>query len=338
MGLSRNTVSKAINGTGIIADSTRDSIIRKAQEMGYKLFSLPSSARDENTDADSPKELVLLTGGALGGSHFSTRMLDEMQLEASRLGYGFAMYRVLPQEKEACRLPANFDIRRAAGIFCVEMFDKPYSQMLCSLDIPLVFIDSAVTFDEKPLEADLLLMGNRSGIYHFVQEMKNRGKKEIGFVGEAMHCMSFYERYEAYMGALRLFGLPFNEDWCLTHASDGKAYPSHDEYIAYLEKEMGKWKSFPSVILCANDFVAMDVIQVLKKLGVSSPKDVFLCGFDDAPESKIITPALTTIHIHARDMGKAAISMILSRLKNPEASFRTVYVESTLVYRESTGD
>ena len=38
LGLSRNTVSKAINNTGILADTTRERILQKAVEMGYKQF------------------------------------------------------------------------------------------------------------------------------------------------------------------------------------------------------------------------------------------------------------------------------------------------------------
>ena len=39
LGLSRNTVSKAINNTGILADATKEKVLRKAVEMGYKQFS-----------------------------------------------------------------------------------------------------------------------------------------------------------------------------------------------------------------------------------------------------------------------------------------------------------
>ena len=39
LGVSRNTVSKAINNTGILADSTREKVLKKAVEMGYKQFS-----------------------------------------------------------------------------------------------------------------------------------------------------------------------------------------------------------------------------------------------------------------------------------------------------------
>ena len=38
LGLSRNTVSKAINNTGVLADSTRQRVLQKAIEMGYKQF------------------------------------------------------------------------------------------------------------------------------------------------------------------------------------------------------------------------------------------------------------------------------------------------------------
>ena len=36
LGVSRNTVSKAINNTGLLADATRERILRKAADMGYK--------------------------------------------------------------------------------------------------------------------------------------------------------------------------------------------------------------------------------------------------------------------------------------------------------------
>ncbi len=39
LGVSRNTVSKAINNTGLLADATRERVLKKAVEMGYKQFS-----------------------------------------------------------------------------------------------------------------------------------------------------------------------------------------------------------------------------------------------------------------------------------------------------------
>ena len=333
LGLSRNTVSKAINNTGILAESTRQLILKKASEMGYKTF-LPAEPH-----ADSPAsvgELVLFTAAALNASHFSTKMLDEMQQEASVLGYGFTIYRIMPKELEDCRLPANFDAGRAVGIFCVEMFNMQYSHMICSLGIPVVFVDTAVSVDEEPLPADVLLMENKRGIYSFVKKMVLCGKTDMGFVGESLPCMSFYERSDAFLGALRLFKIPFNEEWIFDSLSQGLAYPKHEDYLRFLEERFKSCSRLPKVLVCANDFVAIDVLHVFKKIGIRVPEDILLCGFDDSPEASLITPALTTVRIHARDMGKEAVSLLFSRIKQPSMKFRTVYVQTDLVCRAST--
>ena len=332
LGLSRNTVSKAINGTGILAESTKQLILRKAVEMGYKTF-IP----EERRELPAAGELVMFTAAALSPSHFSTRMLDEMQQEASLLGYGFTIYRVMPQELRECRLPANFDAGRTVGIFCVEMFDMSYSGLICSLGIPTVFIDSCVGFGEEPLAADLLLMENRSGIYALVRDMAEKGIRNIGFIGESRHCLSFYERYDAYMGALRMFGLEFTPEWCLDSNSQGLSYPAHGDYLDYLEQKIRSCGTLPALFICANDFVAMDLLHVFQKLALRVPEDILLSGFDDSPEAGIITPSLTTIRIHSRDMGKEAVQLLFSRIKDPGRKFRTVYVQTDLVYRASTG-
>ena len=55
--LSRNTVSKAINNTGVLADATREKILRKAAEMGYKQFGTQGSCNGHT---------LLLSAGKLG--------------------------------------------------------------------------------------------------------------------------------------------------------------------------------------------------------------------------------------------------------------------------------
>ena len=79
-------------------------------------------------------------------------------------------------------------------------------------------------------------------------------------------------------------------------------------------------------------------MHVLRKLGYSIPEDVYICGFDDSPESKIVMPPLTTIHIHSQIMGFSAVHLLISRIKNPSLNYRTIYTETSLIYRDSTGD
>ncbi len=343
LGVSRNTVSKAINNTGILADSTREKVLKKAAEMGYKQFSyvnVVDSGKPVLT-LSAPKEkseIALFITRLIGNSHFATVMLDKFQKEISALGYTLTMHRILPEEIDSLKIPASFSRERCAGIICIEMFNYNYGKMVCDLGIPVLFVDAPAPFFNKPLEADILCMDNQSNILLFVSEMIRRGKTKIGFIGEYLHCQSFFERYTAYRNAMHLSELPCPDEYCITKNKDGLRNPDFEDYKEFLAERLQKLEHMPDVFLCANDFIAIDAIQVLKKLGYSVPQDLYLCGFDDSSESKIVTPPLTTIHIHSQIMGVFAVDLLMSRINEPSLNYRTMHAETTLIYRESTGD
>lgn len=385
LGLSRNTVSKAINNTGILADSTRERILQKAVEMGYKQFSYvtfanpvretegsvratlsipPAAEGGEDpegkaptsvfTDSGSqnsagpssfpagkdfrgPKVIALLTGIPLGTSHFASTMLDKLQMELTLLGYELVMHRISRINIENMTVPAFVNKETVSGIICFEMFHPAYSNMICEMGIPTLFVDSPVSPCSTALKADRLLMENRSNVYAFVQEMVRRGKKRIGFVGEPYHCLSFFERHMAYREALYMLGLPPMDQYCLL-VSDITNFSSYDDYQSTLEEQLRQMAELPEVFLCANDFMALDVMNHLRNMGVSVPEDVLLCGFDDSSESRVTTPQLSTVHIHSQIMGWTAVQLLMSRIAEPTLNYRTVYTETTLIYRGSTGD
>ena len=92
----------------------------------------------------------------------------------------------------------------------------------------------------------------------------------------------------------------------------------------------------PDIFIAANDFVAVDAIYSLRRLGISVPADVMFCGFDDSPNSRIMTPALTTVHIHTQIMALSAMNLLISRIEFPDMNYRIVHTETELIYRDST--
>lgn len=343
LGLSRNTVSKAINNTGILADATRDRILLKAAEMGYKQFSYANLAQLSSASSSAPvspetehREIALLTTAFLGNSHFSALMLDKFQREIAQMGYSLSMHRVLPEELRDRRFPITFMKDRISGVICIELFDYDYCQMIIDQDIPVLLVDKPVTGFKAPLQADCLLMNNQEHIFTFVAEMVRRGKKSIGFIGEYKHCTSFYERYMSYRMALLQAGLPCPEQYCLIDMGKELRNSTFEEYKDYLRKSFLTMKGLPDVFICANDFVAMDAMEVMREFDISVPDDVYICGFDDSPESKVVTPQLTTIHIHTQIMGFTAAQLLMSRIKQPTLDYRTVYAATDIIYRAST--
>lgn len=336
--LSRNTVSKAINNTGVLADATREKILRKAAEMGYKQFAyLPLFQEDTAKAAEhsilpsDKREIAMLTTQFLSSSHFSSMMLDRFQSEIDHLHSGMTIHRISPIELKEKKLPSSLNIQRTAGIICFEVFDYDYAQMLCDLDVPLLFVDTPVMDMRPPLKADRLYMENRIEIQNAVAHMVQRGKKRISFAGDKNHCQSFFERYMAYKDAVEYFGLTEGLNTC--------AMPSGQQnYPVSLYETIRRFKTMPDAFVCANDFVAMDLVKALNELGYSVPDDIWVCGFDDSQEASYFSPHLTSIHIHEQIMGYTAANLLMTRIEEPSLNYRTVYTETNLILRESTGD
>ena len=327
LGVSRNTVSKAINNSDGLADATRERILEKAVEMGYKQFSYIKAQKNGNADQDSQNrgEIALLIGDNIDSSHFASLMLDKLKRELSQWGYSLITHRV-ERDNFLCRtLPVTFAPEQARAIICIEMFDRSYDEMICGLGLPVLFVDGPHKRDGVDLPADQLYMDNTTAITRFVNDMLVRGKRRIGFIGDYEHCQSFFERYTAFRCAMLMAKVPVDERHCLKVLNPEQ-----------LAESIEALEDLPDVFICANDFVADDAIYALRKLGKSVPGDVLFCGFDDSPQSRIMTPTLTTVHIHTQIMAVAAMQLLLSRIDQPNLDYRTVHTETELVYRDST--
>ncbi|MBQ6374485.1 MAG: LacI family DNA-binding transcriptional regulator [Clostridia bacterium] len=327
LGISRNTVSKAINNADGLAQSTRDRILQKATEMGYKQFSY-INAWKVNAFGQEPQhkgEIALLSGNVITPAHFASLMLDKLKMEMSQLGYSLSTHRVERDDFARRSLPFTFSPEKVSAIICIEMFDRDYDEMICSLGLPVLFVDGPHKRGGVDLPADQLYMDNTTAITKFVNDMLAAGKRRIGFIGDYEHCQSFFERYAAFRCAMLMADVPVDERFCIKTGD-----------MEQVANALNALPETPDVFICANDFVADDVMYTLRKLGKSVPEDVLFCGFDDSPNSRIMTPTLTTVHIHTQVMAIAAMDLLHSRIEEPSLNYRIVHTETELIYRDST--
>lgn len=333
LGISRNTVSKAINNSDGLADSTREKILQKAVEMGYKHFSYvktiaeKTAAPFENNSESTPVfkgEIALLTTIFINPSHFATLMLDRFQRELLQLGYTLNTHRVDSENLKNKTLPITFIKEKVKGIICFEMFDWDYDEMLCNLGLPTLFVDGPCKKFGMNLPSDQLYMDNTAGVSRLVMDMLHAGIKRIGFIGDYLHCESFFERFMAYQGSMLLENIPTRKEWIIKE--------NHRENIA---EPLQQLEELPDLSICANDFVAIDAMQVLRGMGKRIPQDVMIAGFDDSVDSRLTDPQLTTIHIHSQIMAYSATQLLISRIEEPDLDFRSVYTETELIYRAS---
>lgn len=328
LGISRNTASKALNGAESVPPETREKVISKAAELKYKQFSSLTAALSAS---DPQGNIALLTSNLPNSSHFGSELLSGLEKRISTEGYTLSIYFVRENDINAMTLPGNFEPSSVDGIICIEMFNKEYSGLITGLGIPAIFIDCAADIVYPELKADLLLMENEHSVYAMTRKLMDSGVESFGFVGDYNHCRSFHERWTGFNRALADARIPLNPEACII--GQDKDYLLEAGWMDSQLEELGEW---PSAFICANDFIAISVMKSLKARGVKVPGQIAVCGFDDASESRIIEPHLTTVHIYSSHMGIVSAEMLLSRIKDPARPYQVTHVATDVIFRDST--
>jgi serine phosphatase RsbU (regulator of sigma subunit)/DNA-binding LacI/PurR family transcriptional regulator len=89
-------------------------------------------------------------------------------------------------------------------------------------------------------------------------------------------------------------------------------------------------------IVAANDWMALGAIDALAARGLRVPEDVAVVGFDDIDEARFAMPPLTTVRQPPRQLGIAAVKLVLSLAAGGDPT-RDVVLETLPRIRQSCG-
>lgn len=103
-----------------------------------------------------------------------------------------------------------------------------------------------------------------------------------------------------------------------------------------VEEMMASGRELPEAIICANDYMAISVIDALQVRGIEVPNQILVTGYDDVMESRFNHPSVTTIRQPMWEMGRKAIE-ILESIWNGEEVEQDTYLQEELVLRQSCG-
>ncbi len=326
LGLSRTTVSKVMNGSPAVSDATRALVWDKARELNYR--ALPQSAPAPAPAEPEQNYFALVMHAIPGGIHMGTAVIPGLDQQLRQAGFSLITCAITTEEYQELTLPPILRSSSIKAIVCMELFHPEYSRLLCSLGKPIAFIDACVGFTDLGLNANLLLMDSRNSCRQMLTTLiRNHNLTSIGFVGDANHCISFRERYEAFLMVGKELGVDTSY-----RLLDNDLYYAEAEWLAKRLPEMGP---LPQLIFCANDFLASQTMYVLESMGKRAPEDVLVCGFDGIYSVPPTLSRLTTISTPASQLGSLAATTLLHKLAFPSEINSSTYLYTKIVYRES---
>ena len=327
-GFSRITVSKVFNGRGGVPEVTRRTVLETAERLGYRRMQghtdMPASMRLRS------HAVAVISLNLPANDHFGASFFSAFATRLSRAGYSLLMYEVTQDEFRNNQLPAHFAPEQTAGILGIELFHRRYMEMICGLGLPVIFTDTYACPDYASMSADIITMENVSASTHLTERIIAVGAERLGFVGDIEHCNSFYSRWSGFCKALEQAGLPLNRNLCILEPD-----PSPYGNPAWILERLDAMPSLPDAFICANDFLAVPLMQALRKKNLKIPDDIMIAGFDGSMQSTIVDPPLTTVKIPSREMGYYAAGMLLERIEAPNLPFRFTSVQTTPIWTQT---
>lgn len=335
LGLSKFVVSKALSGKSGVSPQTRERVIQAAAQLGY--FIQRGSQPGSRTSPESsefggtsvkPVILVLMPNIRFQSrdSVYWGKILDGISTELNKFGIGMLIVTDFHPDQIA-----NFiQPKGIMGAIGVGYVPTPLLLEIRQYGIPFVLVDH-----EDPLvPSDSIFTNNMECMARIVQHMAGLGHREMLFVGDPDYANSFKERWIGFRNVAEDHKLPLSEQSLLRLKSTDRY--SHQveirEHLAARKQE----GSLPSVLVCANDDIAISSVHALQELNLRVPDDVSVTGFDNIDEAIRVSPNLTTIDVDKEEMGRRTVEAIMRRIRNMDSSFERIMLYGDLVIREST--
>jgi LacI family transcriptional regulator len=202
--------------------------------------------------------------------------------------------------------------------------DDRLAKLLESADCPYVRIScAAVDTPER-----LVLTHDWHGAAAAARRLAELGHRRIAYISGPPLFRSSHERREGFIAGLAEYGLELTPELTVLGAY------TYESGLARGRELLGR-EDRPTAIFAGNDEMASGVYGAAHELGIRIPDDLSLIGFDDAPIASRMWPAMTSVRLPVREMGKAAAEMLFARPKEP-AKAPAAEFTPTLIERQST--
>ncbi|MFJ6939037.1 LacI family DNA-binding transcriptional regulator [Streptomyces sp. NPDC101132] len=320
-GVGRGTVSRVINGSAKVSETTRAAVEAAVAELGYVPNRAARALAAHRTDAI-----------ALVVPEPESRFFAEPYFSDVLRGVGAALAETEMQllltfagnERERTRLAQYLAADRVDGVLLVSVHaDDPLPDLLDELNIPAV-VSGRRSADEPLASVD---SDNFAGATAAVRHLVDRGRRTIATITGRLDVYGARRRLDGYRASLEAAGLP--ADALLVAEGDFTEEGGRRAMAELLERRPGL-----DAVFAASDVMAAGARQALRAAGRRIPDDVALVGFDDSVVARHMDPALTSVRQPIEEMGRTMARVLLEQIAGSGERPRIV-LPTELVVRDS---
>jgi LacI family transcriptional regulator len=314
--VSISTVSKALNDSYEISDSTKERIKSAAKTYNYKPNKLAVNLKSGKTNTIG----VVLPSIK---NFFMSRVLRGIDSVIAKSNYNIIISitnESFDKEVQSVQTLSNGLVDAIIIAVSEETQIKKDFSHLSNLvgDIPLLMVDRIV----NSINCDKVLVDDYNAIFNTVNELIFEGKKSIALVSSINNLNVGKLRTKGYLAAIE-------------NKQEPIVIEGHEGYI---ESELSKLIESKKIdaIMALDQESSLAAFRIGKVKKVLNNKEVSIIGYASRVISEHLTPKLTTIDQHGKKVGITSAKLLLKRLNSTESEPESIIVNSTVQKRFTT--
>lgn len=317
-GVSTATVSHVINKTRFVSDAVRQRVLEAIEQHNYY-----PNANARSLASGRSRTFGLVVSDI--SNPFFPELVKSIEEAAFEGGYDVVLSNTNYDATRTSHYVRRFIERNVCGVILLTSeMDKSLLDELTRCAVPVVFLD----LGEAGLHASKLRVEYAAGIEEAISHLVELGHSDIAFIGGTENLRSAKCRLDAFRQTMRRI-CPHQPE--RIYAGNFKI-----EGGRRAAEQMLSEPELPTAIIAANDLTAFGAIGAFRRHGLEVPRDISIVGFDDIAFASLIEPALTTVNLPRREMGKCAVKALLETINTPTQNGLEIAISTKLVVRQST--
>ncbi|MGO4595164.1 LacI family DNA-binding transcriptional regulator [Leifsonia sp. 2TAF2] len=319
LGVSRSAVSFALNNENQVSEETRRRVLEKAAELGYRPNAGARALASQTTGLYGLVTDIITTP-------FAADLIAGAQEAFWRQGKSLIIAGTKTPDRPDRRSLEMMLEHRVGGVLIATTVNRTIKVPDVLDGIPMALVHCT---DDKGRYPSVL-PDEYAGGYEAGSLLVSNGRRRIAMINLPSELPAAAERRAGFEQALKDAGVSVDPALIVTGGSEAT-----DGYVAAADLLAGA--SAPDGIFCANDRLAMGAYDALRDAHLSIPQDVAVVGFDNQEIiSSFLRPALTTIALPFREMGRIGAELLMKMERGEEGPREPVVVNCPTVIREST--
>lgn len=316
LGITKSTVSKALNGANDVSEAMRRSVLETAVELGYSRLPRGSAPRlcvfIENMAYEQPDD-------------FGWDIVTGFRKMAEPGGFVVDIVPLSAMMQKSMHYDEYMLLKGYKGAFFLGMsFLDPWMQDLKTCHTPTVLLDNKTQYNPAVTQIGV---DNDEGMELAVQRLKELGHRTIGYLSGALGSNVYQERYLAFFHAMRNNQL-----------SDSRSLTGHGYYATEcIEQHLPRLLSMGcTAIICSHDLLAHALMIHCNERGIRIPDQLSILGIDDLPLCRFTDPPLSSIRQDRTELGKSAYYALSSQIN--QVHINTLKLHPELILRRSVSE